>query len=73
MKQQVTKRATVKTEQGGRDFHRVDTTGNYFINGKCQNPKADLEGNEIGYNIPKLEWEELPTNVAHNILETKYY
>jgi len=40
------------TTQNPLTFHRVDAGGNYFINGKCQNPKAST-GESIGYNIPK--------------------
>lgn len=62
MKKVVTKTATVNG-----DFHRVDTQGNYFINSKCVNPRATLEGNEIGYNIPDLDWVEHETNIGENI------
>jgi hypothetical protein len=34
-----------------RKWHRVDNRGNYFINGKCQNPKSD-SNKAIGSNIP---------------------
>jgi len=66
MKKQTTKLFTEQLEKG-RNYHRVDTAGNYFINGKCQNPKADLEGNEIGYNVPELDWKVFDTDVAENV------
>lgn len=34
------------------NFHRVDESGNYFINRVCQNPDKD-SGKHVGYNIPK--------------------